>query len=242
MKKNISPIIWGIAIILFGIATIGNALGLWRVELFDGWWTLFFIIPAIVSMISEGISIGNIIFLLIGVGLFIEIRDLFPNINVWGVLVGIVVVSIGLNIIFGKCNTKSKNRTLSKEEREDINERIRENCSINGDVNDSPAYFTAFGGIETRNISQNLYQGSATAIFGGVELDLSQAKVVDNCNFNCTAIFGGVDIIVPRNTRVIVKYTPIFGGIDNNAPINEDLNAATMTINCVCIFGGIDIN
>ena len=45
--KNVKPIVWGIAIIALGVIFGGNALGLFELNVFfDGWWTLFIIIPS----------------------------------------------------------------------------------------------------------------------------------------------------------------------------------------------------
>ena len=48
------PIIWGIAIIALGIIFGGNALGFFDLNIFfDGWWTLFIIIPSLISLITK---------------------------------------------------------------------------------------------------------------------------------------------------------------------------------------------
>ena len=52
--KTIKPIIWGIAIIALGVIFGGNALGLFTLDIFfDGWWTLFIIIPSAISLITD---------------------------------------------------------------------------------------------------------------------------------------------------------------------------------------------
>ena len=52
--KQLRPIIWGIAIIALGILFGGNALGLFSLNVFfDGWWTLFIIVPSFISLITE---------------------------------------------------------------------------------------------------------------------------------------------------------------------------------------------
>ena len=52
--KQAKPIIWGIAIIALGVIFGGNAIGLFNFNVFfDGWWTLFIIVPSVISLIFE---------------------------------------------------------------------------------------------------------------------------------------------------------------------------------------------
>lgn len=53
MKKT-SGILWGIALVAIGVILALNALGITDINIFfDGWWTLFFIIPSLIGLISE---------------------------------------------------------------------------------------------------------------------------------------------------------------------------------------------
>ena len=52
---------------------------------------------------------------------------------------------------------------------------------------------------------------------------------------------GGIDIYVPKNCKVKVKSTPIFGGVDiKNKELSDD-GDITIYLNSICIFGGVDI-
>ena len=62
MKNRISNIIWGLLLIIVGIGYAGDTLGFWNFTIFfAGWWTLFIIIPCIVSLIQRGVNGGNLI-------------------------------------------------------------------------------------------------------------------------------------------------------------------------------------
>ena len=51
MKKDYSALIWGLIFVIVGIIFGGNALNIWHVYVFfPGWWTLFLIIPGLISM------------------------------------------------------------------------------------------------------------------------------------------------------------------------------------------------
>ena len=68
--SNLSKILWGIVFIVIGIIIGLNALGVTNINIFfDGWWTLFIIIPCLIGLFdndSEG-KTGNLIGIVIGV-------------------------------------------------------------------------------------------------------------------------------------------------------------------------------
>ena len=71
MKKT-GKIIWGVAFIVAGIVFALNAFGITHIELFfDGWWTLFIIVPCLVGLFNEGEKLGNIIGIAVGVFLLL---------------------------------------------------------------------------------------------------------------------------------------------------------------------------
>ena len=50
--KQFRSIIWGIAIIALGVILGGNALGWFSIDIFfDGWWTLFIIVPSAIKLV-----------------------------------------------------------------------------------------------------------------------------------------------------------------------------------------------
>jgi predicted membrane protein len=79
------------------------------------------------------------------------------------------------------------------------------------------------------------------ALFGGVEIDLTEAKAIDSgCVVNVTALFGGAEIRVPKDWNVIVSGTPIFGGIEDKSKGGAE-DAVNITLNCTVAFGGLEI-
>lgn len=89
----------GIVLLVLGGLLLMNALGWLHFNIFfDGWWTLFLIIPAIVSMSRTGLSAGNAVLLVIGVGFLLTEQG-------WdfrGYIVPALFIVIGLVIIFKK--------------------------------------------------------------------------------------------------------------------------------------------
>ena len=83
-----------------------------------------------------------------------------------------------------------------------------------------------------------------TAIFGGITLDLRDARPAPGgASINATAAFGGIDILVPKGWRLSVRSTPIFGGLEDKTDHTEppDDDAPTLQIDAVTLFGGVEI-
>jgi len=80
MRKRIGSVLWGVAFIIAGLGFAGNAFGIWDFDIFfDGWWTLFIIIPAIISMVENGPNTGNSIWLIVGGVLLLSAQDIIDG-------------------------------------------------------------------------------------------------------------------------------------------------------------------
>ena len=52
--KKISSILWGIVLVAVGVLLALNALNVTHIDVFfDGWWTLFLIVPCTIGLFSE---------------------------------------------------------------------------------------------------------------------------------------------------------------------------------------------
>ena len=100
MKKT-KGIIWGVFIIALGILwglKEANVIVLSNLY-FDGWWTLFIIIPSVIGLITEKNKKGSLICLAVGLALFAnEYFDLWKYKKY---LLPLIIVIIGASVIVG---------------------------------------------------------------------------------------------------------------------------------------------
>ncbi len=98
--KNNKNIIYGVALIILGIISGINALGIAQINIFfDGWWTLLLIIPCITGIIKgkyiwanlAGVSVGTIALLVCQ-----EILDFYTVRNLIG---PVALLCIGIYLI-----------------------------------------------------------------------------------------------------------------------------------------------
>ena len=70
--NTMKNIFWGIILVVFGLIWGLNALDITHINIFfNGWWTLFIIIPCFIGLFNDKDKTGNIIGLLIGIALLL---------------------------------------------------------------------------------------------------------------------------------------------------------------------------
>ena len=225
--KKVSDIMWGLILIIIGVILGGNALDIFNINLFfEGWWTLFIIVPTFIGLVTEKDKTGNIIGLVIGLFLLLACRGLFDFKLIWKLIFPLIFVIIGLSLIF-------KNN-INKE----VSEKIKK---LNENLSSNDGYTATFSG-QNLNFDGEEFKGSnLNAIFGGIKLDLRKSIINEDIVINASSIFGGIDIYIPDNCKVKIKSNSIFGGVSNNKKCNVDDNSYTIYINASCMFGGVEI-
>lgn len=224
MRNKVGNAIWGILFILIGLATGLKAFNIIDLSIFfNGWWTLFIIVPSIVSMIKEGLKTSNVICLVIGLLLLLSATGIYTWDFTSKLILPTILVGIGLSIMF----------------KDVFNKKIKVIKSINKDG--IAEYNAIFSSQEVLLPAEEFKGASINSIFGGVELNLKNAIISSDIVIEANAIFGGIEITVPTNVKVKVSSTPIFGGVSNKANIQNDENTHTIYMNCTCMFGGVEI-
>lgn len=225
MKLN--NILWGVVFVGLGVIFGLNALDITSINVFfDGWWTLFIIVPCFIDLFKEKSKTGNLIGLLIGISLLLACQGILSFSLVWKLAFPVVLVCIGISLIFKDViNANIKNK-------------IKE---LNAKNNGLTEYCATFGGQDL-NFSGEKFDGcNLTAVFGGVKCDLRESKLSDDVIINAMAVFGGIDIIVPDDVVVKVKSFPLFGGVSNNRKSNIKDSKKVVYVNATCMFGGVEI-
>ena len=220
-------VLWGVVLISIGIILGLNALDITSINIFfNGWWTLFIIVPCFIDLFKDEDKTGNIIGIIIGCFLLLACQGIVDFSSLWKLLMPVILIIIGLSCIFKNMISSSYTKKIKK-----INSK---NCKNNKEL---LAVFSS----QKVNIGNEEFTGSEiSAVFGGANIDLSEAKIKDDIVITTSAIFGGIDIYVPKDVNVKVSSTSIFGGVENKIKNNSD-NKKTIYINATCLFGGVGI-
>lgn len=228
--KQIKPIVWGVAIIALGVIFGGNALGLFNFDVFfDGWWTLFIIIPSFISLVTEKDKLASLGFLAIGVILLLAAQNVFSFGIAWKVILAVVLITIGLSIIV-KAMFHSKN-----------DKEVEEKVKNLGDGKNMDSQTAIFSGSD-RVYKDEVFSGSnLMAVFGGVDLDLRDAKFEKDTVIKAFALFGGIDIAVPNDVKVKLRSGFVFGGFSDDRKNVTEKGKYTIYVDASGGFGGVSI-
>ncbi|MBS4536404.1 hypothetical protein GOQ29_12325 [Clostridium sp. D2Q-14] len=214
--------ILGIIIIIIGLLLLLNSNGLLNLNIgniISTYWPLVLILAGAYSiMTNKATKIGGIIVLTIGIIFQLRNLDLFNIFNYlefWPIL----TIITGIYFIF------PFNDKWNVEQKDKINP------------------VAIFSGLSLRNTSNKFKGGVSTVLFGGIDLDLTQAEIENDelATLDVFVGFGGLDIFVPEDWNVEIKGLPLFGGWDNNTRNKGDLSLPKLRINCLVMFGGFDV-
>lgn len=90
--NNMKSILWGVVLVLLGVLVGTNSLGITNIDIFfDGWWSLFIIIPCFIGLFSNEDKTGNIIGLLVGVILLLGMNDILDLDKIWKLIVPSII-------------------------------------------------------------------------------------------------------------------------------------------------------
>lgn len=223
--KKASRILWGAVLVALGVIFALNAFHITDIDVFfDGWWTLFIIIPCAIGLFTEREKTGNIIGIVIGVFLLLCCQDILSFSLLWKLLIPALVIIAGLKLVLTGIFGNKANELVKKLKLE--GKTIGSSCAV-------------FSGCDM-NYDNQVFEGAElTAVFGGIDCNLKNAIIEKDCAIKISAIFGGVDIFVPDHVNVKVNANCIFGGISNKTAVHKD--APTIYISGICIFGGAEI-
>lgn len=227
MKKSVSNMIFGFVFLALGIIFGFRAFGYDLNIFFDGWWTLFIIIPSISGLFQKHNRISSIIGLGVGILLLLAAQDIIDGSMFISLMIALIFVAIGFHILFRKDASY-----------------YHSSARYNSASPDIKKYSAFFSGKDIRFDNQVFLGATMSVAFGGIDLDLSRSIIQKDTYIDASCIFGGIDIRVPHNVRVDINCTPILGGIENRAstPMSGDGGQIpTLYINGTCILGGIDV-
>lgn len=207
----------GILLIVVGILFLGKNMNWWDFSIFfDGWWTLFLIVPSIISLVRrEGVA-SSFLILALGVLMLLASQNVIEWSMIWKIFVPLIIIVVGLSIIFGNRKVRSK--------------KIKPNAK---------EYVAIFSGVD-EVINKIESDFKITSVFGGVELDMRDVKLEEDLVIDCFTLFGGIDIRLPQGVKVEINGLPIFGGVESKYRNNDEAKV-TIYINHTTIFGGVDL-
>jgi hypothetical protein len=100
-----------------------------------------------------------------------------------------------------------------------------------------------FGGVSRRGQWVVPAHYRVKAVFGGVDLDLREARLESaEVTIESKAVFGGVSIVVPPDVTVVMEGTGVFGGFGGDAEdVQPPAGAPVVRVTGKAVFGGVAV-
>jgi len=227
--RRMKKYVFGVIAILAGLVLLGTNTGFiphdWKSVIFS--WQMLLIAIGIISLFGKESYIPGIILILIG-GIFIIPKFTMLPFSVHNLFWPAILIALGLIVLF-----KGFSRHSFRMREQDLK------------LEDGYIHEEAiFGGTKQRVTHQNFKGGKISCVFGGVEVDLTQAALAPGEHvLEISAIFGGASLIVPPDWKIILKNSSFLGGFeDKRRMVKENPDPSkVLIIKAEAIFGGGEI-
>ena len=245
MNRGNNNVITGVFLVLIGGGILLHKMYPEFPDWIISWKTLLIVIGLYIGLKHNFRGGGWAIPIIIG-SVFL-IMENFPEVPLKRYIWPIVIMVVGLCIILKPKICKPKWKGDHTDPDHSGSTVISPNTSF-----DKSASFTSedviestniFSGSKKINLSKNFRGGEITNVFGGSELNLSQADIQGRVELEVTCIFGGTKLIVPSDWNIQQEAVAIFGGIDDKRSFNNVQQSPDkiLVLKGTVLMGGIDI-
>lgn len=216
--KNLHKIVWGLAFIAIGVIFALNALEITSIDLFfDGWWTLFIIVPSFIGLFRSGDRSGSLFMLALGITLLLAAQDVIAYGMIWKLFVPIALIFIGIKILFG-------NMFLRKKK------------------DNEKATSAIFADKRSKWDDEVLTDSEFNCVFGDLKISLENAIIEKDVTLKINAVFGDVHVKLPSDVNVRVNSSVIFGDVKNRRPSENIAFTSTVTLEISGVFSDTKID
>lgn len=247
--------VWtGLFILLIGVAALLHAsfddLPAWIFS-----WQMFMIALGLFLGLKHGFR-GAAWIILIAIGSFFMLQEFYPDLSIRRYFWPLLLIAAGAFIII-RPRRKSWEQCMRNEKKTNPG-IVNDASSATGTTSSSDSFMgsgetwskddfvdstSIFGGDKKIMLSKDFKGGDIVNIFGGTELNLSQADINGKVTIEITTVFGGTKLIVPANWEVKSEAVTIFGGLEDkrSASVMNSDGDKILLLKGTVIFGGIEI-
>lgn len=229
---------FAVIVIVAGALLLLKGVGFlpWEVSRILLSWQMLLIVIGVFNIFSMQHKVSG--YILVGIGGFFMLDKLFYlNVGFWQVAWPLVLIGIGIAILLNYRKNQGQGYGFSDK-----------GGTHNDGYGDDVDYLdevTIFSGTEKTITSRNFRGGRITSIFGGSEINLTQAELsADKNTIEVLSIFGGSTLIVPADWDIKVNVTAVFGGFSDKrykrTNVEKDYSKV-LRVQGVVLFGGGEI-
>ena len=240
-------LVGGVIMLLIGVVFLLRNLGLYIPGWIFSWTTFMMLIGLYIGFKRNFKGSGWLILFILGAYFTI---GRITEINVGRSAPAVLLIALGLWFIL-----KPKGgRKIKENQAENFD---KPNPEFNFATDDEPTAqqtksnsrldivdtVNIFSGSHQHVFSKNFKGGDVASVFGGCELNLTQADFEGTVVVDVIAVFGGVKIIVPAGWQIKSEITALFGGVDDKRKLlpGDTEPVKILILQGTAIFGGIEI-
>lgn len=161
------------------------------------------------------------------VGTVFLLTDFYPEIYVWNFMWPSIIILAGLWMIM-----------KPKRMRRGWEGWVDEASSSDNMIETN----SVFGGSKRKILSKDFKGGEINTVFGGNDIDLSQADINGVAKLEANIVFGGVKLIVPSHWQIKSEVDCAFGSVeDKRRDTGPAVENKTLVLKGSVVFGSIEI-
>lgn len=221
---RITPrLIVGLGVLAIGLLWTLDNMNILESEAITRWWPVIVIAVGAARLLDPQvgkapsvvlITIGTLLLLNKAGVLHFRVRDLIP----------LAIATLGAKLVWD-----------SVRRRDPAAHVVGESASV-------IHTFALMAGVRRQVISDAFRGGDASAIMGGVELDLRNAKVAEGQEvvIDAFAWWGGVEIKVPAGWRITGDVLPLMGSFEDKTS-SQGATGPVLIVRGVAVMGAIEV-
>jgi len=241
--QNRGRLIGGIIIIAIGLLFLCREMGMYIPGWIFTWQMLLIVIGLYIGIKHAFRNFTWIVLMLVG-GAFL-LREFYPNIAFGQYIWPVAIILVGLALIFKPKSKHCQGRfDAAKYRRYSSRYEKSWNTAENRQGEDYVELSAVFGSVVKHIITKEFKGGEVNAVFGGVELNMTQADFDEKVELEMNAIFGGARLIIPPHWEVQSELAAVLGSVEDKRPLYKDPTGTpsrTLILRGSAVFGGIEI-
>lgn len=227
-RQQLAKVLSGLFVVLFGVLVLLHQLEINVPKIFRSWELVLIMVGLVILVKHNFKNFGG--YALIMIGSVLMLNDFYPNLISMKIIWPSIIILFGVSILIKAFTTKKSNFTM-----------------VNSEANHDSFFETStyFGSVLKKVDTKNFTNATVSAIFGGVEIDLTDCEVKDLAIIDIMAVFSGVTLVIPPEWEVKSELSSVLGGIEDkrvkNSSTTIEQTKKRVLLRGTCVFSGVDI-